>query len=89
LSNNNPTFLEQWTNGGVSKRMGNLSSTFEKADSAYSISSPLVHGQKQVANIIVKPCKLTFTGRNVLMALKFRREIKKIKIKTGATLILA
>jgi hypothetical protein len=38
-----------------SKRMGNLSSTFEKTDSAYSISAPPVHGQKQVANIIVKP----------------------------------
>ena len=43
---NNPTFLEA---GAIpymvafSKRMGNLSSTFEKADSAYSISAPSVN----------------------------------------------
>ena len=35
-----PTFLEKWTNGSSSKRMGNLSATFEKAESAYSISVP-------------------------------------------------
>ncbi len=70
-----------------SKKMGNLSSTFEKADSADSISAPPVHGQKQAANI-VKKCKLALTGRDVLMALKIRRNIKKIK-KPGMTLILA
>jgi hypothetical protein len=43
-----------------SKRMGNLSSTFKKADSANSISAPAAYGQK----------KLMQTGRNVLMALK-------------------
>ncbi len=35
-----------------SKRMGNLSSTYKKADSAYSISAPSVHGQKYAANIV-------------------------------------
>jgi hypothetical protein len=37
-----------------SKRMGNLSSTFEKADSAYISNAPPVHEQKEAANI-VKP----------------------------------
>jgi hypothetical protein len=32
---------------------------------------------------LLSQCKLTFTGRNVLMALKIRRDIKKIKIKTS------
>jgi hypothetical protein len=40
--------------GASSKRMGNLSSTFEKAASVYSISAMPVHGQKCAA-YIVKP----------------------------------
>jgi hypothetical protein len=43
MSNNNPTFLEQWTNGSISKGTGDNSSTFEKAASANSISAPPVH----------------------------------------------
>ncbi len=35
-----------------SKRMGNLSSTFVKSVSAYSISAPPVHGQNKATNII-------------------------------------
>jgi hypothetical protein len=38
---------------------------------------------------LLNQCKLVFTVRNVLMALKIQRDIKKIKIKPGATLILA
>jgi hypothetical protein len=37
-----------------SERMGNHSSSFEKADGAYSTSAQQVHGQKEAANI-VKP----------------------------------
>jgi hypothetical protein len=37
---------------------------------------------------LISKFKLAFTGRNVLMALKIQRDIKKIK-KPGATLILA
>jgi hypothetical protein len=35
-----------------SKRMGNLSSTFEKADSAYNISALPAHRQKEAAKIM-------------------------------------
>ncbi len=66
-----------------SKRMGNLSSTFKKAGSAYSISAPPVHGQKQAANI-VKPMQTRINGRNMLMALKIRKDTKNEK----ATIIL-
>ncbi len=38
---------------------------------------------------LLSQCILAFTGRNVLMALKFRRDIKKIKIKPGAMFMLA
>jgi hypothetical protein len=43
MSNNNPTFLEQWTIGGIFKENGGTS--FEKAASAYNINAPPVHGQ--------------------------------------------
>jgi hypothetical protein len=57
-----------------SKRMGNLSSTFEKADSAYSIcvSAPPLHGQKKQLTLL-SHCKLSFTGINMLMALKMAK----------------
>jgi hypothetical protein len=88
LSNNNPTFLEKWSNGGIFKEMGNLSSTFKKAASAYSISDrQFKDNNKQLT--LLSQCKLAFTGRNVLMALKIRRDIKIFFNKTGATLILA
>jgi hypothetical protein len=51
-----------------SKRMGNLSSTFEKVDSAFSISAPLVHGQKKAPNIIRSMQTRIYTRRNMLMA---------------------
>ncbi len=50
LSNNNPTFLEQWTNGGIFKEK-----TFENAGSAYIISAPRVHGQNNKQLKFVKP----------------------------------
>jgi hypothetical protein len=37
---------------------------------------------------LLSQCKLAFTGRNVLMALKIRRNIKKIE-KPGLTLLMA
>jgi hypothetical protein len=44
------------TNGGIFKEnewgLGNLSSTFEKAVSAYTISALPVHGQKYAAHIV-------------------------------------
>jgi hypothetical protein len=43
---------------------------------------------KNVQLTLLSQCKLAFTGRNVFMAPKIRRDIKKIK-KPGATLILA
>jgi hypothetical protein len=43
-----------------SKRMGNLSTTFEKADSAYSISAQSDHGQKKQLALLSQ-CKLAFT----------------------------
>jgi hypothetical protein len=69
------SFLEQWTAmAASSKRIGNLSSTFEKDD---SIIAPPVHGKnKQIT--LLSQCNLAFTGRNVLMALKIRRDINKI-----------
>jgi hypothetical protein len=57
------------------KRVGNLSSTFEKADSAYSISAPPVHGQNKQLTLLSQ-CKLAFTRRNILIALKILRDIK-------------
>jgi hypothetical protein len=71
LSNNNSTFLELWTNGSIFKENGELSATFEKADSAYStcISASLIHTQKKQLTLLSQR-KLAFTGRNVLMAWK-------------------
>jgi hypothetical protein len=54
-------------------KMGSLSSTFEKADSAYNISAPPVHGQKKQLSLL-KQRKLAFIGRNVLMAMKIQRD---------------
>jgi hypothetical protein len=57
--------------------MGNL----EKANSLFSISAPPVHGQKKKQLKLLSQCKLAFTGRNLLMALKIRMRIKKYKKK--------
>jgi len=38
---------------------------------------------------LLSQCKLAFTGRNVLMALKIRKGHQKDKKKLGVTLILA
>jgi hypothetical protein len=52
------------------KRMGNISSTFEKADSAFTVlAQPPVHRKnKQLTSL--SQCKLAFTRRHILMALK-------------------
>jgi hypothetical protein len=66
--------------------MGNLSSTFEKL----TVPTVLVHRKFMDKNkqlTLLSQCKLAFTGRNVLMALKIQRNIKKYK-NPGATLAL-
>jgi hypothetical protein len=59
------------------KKMANLSSTFEKTDSTYIISAPPIHGQNKQLTLLSQ-CKLAFNRRNVFMALKIRRDMKKI-----------
>jgi hypothetical protein len=74
-----------------SKRIGNLSSTFEKADSAYSISAPPVHGPKISSyRNIVKTMKTRIYRKKCVTGSENSKRQKKIKIKKpGTTLILA
>jgi hypothetical protein len=82
MSNNNPTFLEQWTIGGIFKENGGTSDQPLKKPPV-----PTVLAHRQFIKIKIKhltllsQCKLAFTRRNVLMVLK--------NLRTGATLTLA
>ncbi len=65
-----------------SERMGNLSSTFVKAVSAYSISAPPVHGQNKATNII-KPMQTRIYRKKYVNGSENSKGHQKIKIKTG------
>jgi hypothetical protein len=63
-----------------SKRMGNLSSTTEKP-AVLTVLAPRQFMDKTKQIPLLSQCKLAFTRRNVPMALKIRRDIKKFKKK--------
>jgi hypothetical protein len=62
--------MDQWWH---LQREGDLRSTFEKADSATVVAHHHVHHFMDKNKLtLLSQCKLKFTGRNVLMALKIQ-----------------
>jgi hypothetical protein len=83
LSNNNPIFLEQWTNGGIFKENGEPQFNLEKAYSAYSISARQLMDKNKQLTLVIQ-CNLAFTGKNVLSSLKIRRDIENLQARRDA-----
>jgi hypothetical protein len=57
--------------------MGNISSTFAKADSAYILAHRQFMSKNKQLTLLCQ-CKLAFTGIDMFMALKILKDMKKI-----------